>query len=229
MSRFRQLPPEAREAYDRHTFEGNIRNSKVACILVVILMPIGYLMDTYVYPVEKHYLLALRLMTSLLAGLVFLALRQRNLPQSAYRILCAGWYLAPGFFISWMIYATEGIHSTYYAGLNLVILAISTVIQATLAESMIAIGLIVSMYFVACVLHGNAGDPRMIANNGFFLFCTSAIVLTGNFFYNRLRCREYVLRFELDQNRQMLEDSNQKLKELDQIKGRFFANISHEL
>jgi signal transduction histidine kinase len=229
MKPLRQLAPEVRAAYERHTMEGNIRNSKVACILVVILMPIGYLMDAYVYQLEQRYLLALRLMTSVCAALVFLALRLPNLPTALYRILCAGWYLAPAFFISWMIYATEGIHSTYYAGLNLVILAVSTVIQATLAESITAIALIVLMYVAACSLHGNAGDTRMIANNGFFIFCTAAIVVTGNFFYNRLRFREYVLRFELDQNRLMLEESNQKLKELDQIKSRFFANISHEL
>jgi signal transduction histidine kinase len=229
MNTSKQLAPEIRDAYARYTREGNIRNSRVACVLVVVLMPIGYLMDLFVYPIQSDYLLFLRLMTSSVAALVFIALRQSGLPPTLYRILCTGWYLAPAFFISWMVYATEGIRSTYYAGLNLVILAVSSVIQATLIESVLAIALIVLMYVVACTLHPEPTDTRMIANNGFFIFCTGAIVLTGNFFYNRLRLREYVLRFELDQNRQMLEESNQKLKELDQIKSRFFANISHEL
>ena len=69
----------------------------------------------------------------------------------------------------------------------------------------------------------------MLVNNWYFILLTSTIVLTGNFFFNLLRFREFMLRFELDRNRKVLEESNQKLKELDQIKSRFFANISHEL
>ena len=58
---------------------------------------------------------------------------------------------------------------------------------------------------------------------------TGIIVVTGSHFHTKLRFREFMLRFELDQNRAQLEESNRKLVELDQVKSRFFANISHEL
>ena len=53
--------------------------------------------------------------------------------------------------------------------------------------------------------------------------------MIGIHFYNRLRFREFALRYELDRSRAALEATNQKLVELDQVKSRFFANISHEL
>ena len=220
---------ELRREYSRYTLEGNIRNSKVACILVVVLMPIGWLMDVFVYPQFRDHLLELRLMTSALTALVFVALCRPGLPDRVLRLLCMGWYLIPAFFISCMIYTTEGFASSYYAGLNLVILAVSSVIQATLTESIVAISIILAMYVGACLLHTGQIRGDMVANNSFFLFCTSAIVITGNFFYNRLRFREYALRHQLNESRRQLEEGNRKLKELDQIKSQFFANISHEL
>src|SRR5882724_11513200 len=110
-----ELWPRIRESYAKYTLDGNIRNSKVACMLVVVLMPIGYLMDMRVYSEHADQLLRLRLMTSALAALVFVALCVPNLPSWAYRVLCTGWYVVPAFFISWMIYATKGVVSSYYA------------------------------------------------------------------------------------------------------------------
>src|SRR5207237_1281005 len=55
------------------------------------------------------------------------------------------------------------------------------------------------------------------------------IVVVGARLHRVLRIREFKLRYELDESHKALEQTNQKLKELDEAKSRFFANISHEL
>ncbi len=221
--------PEIRAEYRRYTLANTIRNSKVACALVMVLMPAGYLMDIFVFPSQAHDFLLLRLLSSGLAGLLLVALTRNIWSETVLRILCTGWYLIPTVIICVMIARTKGLDSTYYAGLNLVILAVSSVIQATLWESIVAVGIILTIYTIACAAPGIPFNHQMAFNNGFFLFCTSAIVLTGNYFYNNLRFREFSLRHELDKNRKSLEETNRKLVELDRLKSRFFANVSHEL
>ncbi len=220
---------EIKQAYNAYTLATAIRNAKVACILVFFLMPLGAAMDIFVYHDQAPYFFKLRLLSSVGAAVVFLALRIPGLSDRQYRVLCAGWYIVPAFFISCMIETAGGIKSTYYAGLNLVILAISSVIQASVMESVVAVTLVFTMYILACTFSSHEATLDAVANNAFFMFCTAAEVITGNFFFNRLRFREFMLRFELDQNRKMLEEGNKKLKELDEVKSRFFANISHEL
>jgi signal transduction histidine kinase len=221
-----------RDAYATYTLSDSVRNSKVACLLVIVLMPIGYLMDHFVYPVEEDYLFVLRLMTSAVTGLVLVAIRQPGLAPWQYRLLCPGWYVVPAFFICCMIRFVGGASSPYYAGLNLVILAASSVIQATVIESIVAVTIIVSLYLASCFVSTARMEPedwRIFSNNITFTLYTCSIVITGNFFYNRLRFREFCLRYELDENRRQLEENNQKLTQMDEVKNRFFANISHEL
>src|SRR5258705_2190887 len=121
--------------YRRYTLATTIRNAKVACMVVIVLMPAGYLLDYFVYRAYCGHFLKLRFLGSACAVVVLLGLKHSGWPVWFSRVLSAGWYLIPAAFISWMIYTTEGFASSYYAGLNLVILAVSSVIQATVIES----------------------------------------------------------------------------------------------
>jgi signal transduction histidine kinase len=137
----------------------------------------------------------------------------------------------PSFFISWMIYETGGAQSTYYAGINLVLLGAALVLRWTLRDSVIVVMTAIGMYLAACTLKGpvHGGVQGVYFNNVYFLVVTGVFVVIGNLVYNGIRYREFQLRFELDQSRALLAENNEKLKELDQVKNRFFANISHEL
>lgn len=228
----RSLPenfsPEVIKAFGDYDREVTINNFKVACLLGFILMPAGSMLDYFVYPPYVSWFLQVRLGCSLLIALFFFALLT-PLGRRFYRVLGVILPLLPALAIALMIYQTDGPRSTYYAGLNLVLLVIGFVLHWTFTESLVAVGMVIFMYFVACTWHRPIDDLGVFFNNFYFLFLTAVIVVTGSYFHSRLRFREFASRFELDANKKMLEESNRKLVELDQIKSRFFANISHEL
>jgi signal transduction histidine kinase len=231
-------PAALRSAFQEYEREVRVRNYKVGCLLAFIFMPAGALLDYFVYhsfiyegqELDKvPEFLRLRLLCSLLLGGVW-ALLQFKPDLKFYRLLGLLVALLPLAFISWMIYDTEGAASPYYAGLNLVLLGAAILLRWTLLDSILVFGLSLLAYLAACVLHPGAWPARGIFfNNFYFLFVTGVFITTGSWFYNQIRFREFALRFELDKNRKALEESNQKLMELDEVKSRFFANISHEL
>jgi signal transduction histidine kinase len=218
---------EIRQAFVKYDRQVIINNVKVGCLVGALLMPLGTFLDYFVYREDLSLFLELRQQCSLLIA-VFWAIVVTPFGHKHPRKLGVLLAMFPSFFISWMIYVTEGSRSPYYAGLNLVLLLIGFVLYWTLTESLVAVSLVMLMYIIACALHGDVSRVAF-ANNLYFLALTGVIVVTGSYVHSRWRFREFVLRYELDQNRKALEESNQKLKELDQIKSRFFANISHEL
>jgi signal transduction histidine kinase len=221
---------EALRTYADYERQITIKHLEVGSYLVMLLMPVGVLLDYYVYPAKVPYFLELRLSCSLLAGVVWGLLRH-PISQKIYRLLSVAIALLPAFFICLMIYATEGFDSPYYAGLNLVLLCVALIMRWSVGLSVAASLLTMAMYLAAGFLHGPVTRAQYgaLVNNLYFLVLTSGVVVAGGRLHQTLRFREFTLRYELDKNKKALEESNQKLMELDQIKSRFFANISHEL
>src|SRR2546428_13229622 len=109
-----------------------------------------------------------------------------------------------------MIAVKDGFASPYYAGLNLVLLAVGAVLRWTFIESIVAVILVLMIYITAGTLYGTLPPSGILVNNFYFIILMDIIVVVGTYFQHRARFREFVLRFELDENRQMLQESNQK-------------------
>jgi signal transduction histidine kinase len=232
MSETSSNPNEIQQAFQRYDRGVILYNVKVGCFLGVVLMPAGILLDFFVYPNELVTFLKLRLLCSALIGL-FWVIVVTPFGHKHPRKLGVLLAMFPAFFISCMVAVKDGSASPYYAGLNLVLLVVGFVLHWTFGESLVAVTLVILMYVGACFFHGHAYgveiEKKLFINNLYFLILTGIIVETGSYFHSRSRLREFTLRYELDKSRAMLEESNEKLKELDQVKNRFFANISHEL
>lgn len=220
--------PEIQKAFADYDCRNSITNSKVGCLLAMVLMPLGsFSMDFFVYRDHLWDFFQLRMASAFLTLGVF-ALAFTKWGERHYRVLRVAWYWIPMVFIACMIYAAKDPLSPYYAGFNLVLLAVGVVLPWTYGEIFVTALLVITVYGGIVIRSGWAQNPH-VANNFFFLGCTTVIVVTGSYFYSRLRLREFSLRFQLERNRKIIEENNRKLVELDQVKSRFFANISHEL
>src|SRR6266581_2774140 len=195
--------PEFEVAFRANERQERVNTGKVAAALVVFLMPVGVVLDYFVYRERLGFFLLLRLACSALAGCIWY-LHTTRLGQEHYKLLGLPIALLPAFFIAWMISETQGPVSPYYAGLNLILLAVSVVVHWSVRESVVAVGGVLLMYSAACLLKGTKEQLPLIFNNFYSLVLTGIIVITGNHFFNRLRFREFALRYELDQNRHEL-------------------------
>jgi len=236
---FKQFPfsdPDFAKAFAVHEQQERISTGKVASLLVVVLMPLGSLMDWLVYHPQRWDFFELRILCSILAGALWY-LHATEFGRKHYRQLGIPIALLPAFFMCWIIATARGpllgATSSYYAALNLIMLAVSVVVRWNFWESTSCVVAIILMYLGACAFHWLEPSPKEffnnLANNLYFLTLTGIIVVTGNQLFNQLRFREFAFRYELDKSKHELEETNRKLIELDRLKSRFFANISHEL
>src|SRR5437667_5330228 len=110
---FRQ--PEFREAFLANEHQVRIDTGRLACALVFVLMPFGATLDYFVYRDNFWEFFQLRIWCSLLIGGVWL-LHGTALARKHYPVVGLPIVILPAFFITWMVYKTEGSASPYYAG-----------------------------------------------------------------------------------------------------------------
>src|ERR1017187_10402840 len=144
----------------------------------------------------------------------------------------------PSATIAWMVYATEGTASPYYAGLTLVLMILAVVLDWTPWQSVVSVVLVLALYLTACLFSTAKVDTRLFINHLFFLISSGVAIIAGTYYHSRVRVREFVSRSELDKSRKALEASLRQLKENEMqlvqseklaSLGRMSAGIIHEI
>src|SRR5687768_11364072 len=112
-----------------------INNIQLGCLLGMLLMPAGVVLDYFVYPKKLLPFFKLRVWCSFLIGAFWLVVRTQ-VGRQHYRLFGIVLAILPAFFITLMI-REDGARSLYYAGLNLVLLVVGFILHWTLRESVI--------------------------------------------------------------------------------------------
>lgn len=198
-----------------------LRFSRIACVWALLLMPAGASLDILVYPDWFNRFFLLRLASDVVI-LLLLAGHFTSVGRRHIGTLTLASLAVPQLAICYMIYLTDGFSSTYYAGLNLAILAMGVVLPVTVGEVAILAGLTIGLYITAGLAHTAGGvDYVLIYSNMFFMLITAVISAIAVYFNRRRRFSEFRLNFHLNSR-------NRELSELDRLKSEFIANVSHE-
>jgi signal transduction histidine kinase len=199
-----------------------VRNTKIVCILTIVLVAAGSSLDHFQYPGLFWSIFPARVLCNIALLLVFGVL-YTGFGRRHVRWCGTAWALAPSVTISWMIYIAEGSASPFYAGLNLVIIAFCLFIPCTMGEALLQCALVIATYLVACLLHtATPLNVNLLCNNLIFMTMTSVLGIAACHVSHLRRISDFQLRYELDRQ-------NKQLMELDRLKSQFFANVSHEL
>jgi len=219
-------PPLA--AYVRADLRLRLRQSRIACVLTLVLVPAGAALDWFSHPDLLAALFTIRLACEVaVAGL--LALHFTAIGRHHLRLLGAAWTLVTAAALGGMIHLTHGADSSYFPGLLLMITGICIIFPWTAGEAAAACAAILATFLAACLTRPDTLAFHRLFSSTFFIVLTSVICVTGCWYTSRWRLAEFTLRSQLDTRNRQLNESFAKLAELDRLRGQFFANVSHEL
>jgi two-component system sensor histidine kinase PhcS len=232
------VPKEFLAAYQEYDREITIRKTRLGCFLGIVLVPLFGGLDYYVFDHNQAFtFFLLRLLCSVLMAGLYLVLGT-SFGKKHYHFQGIVLLFLPSATIAWMIYATRGTASPYYAGLTLVLMVLAVVLDWTLWQSVVSVALVLLLYLAACLFSPSMFDKDAFISNLFFLVSSGIAIIAGTYFHSRVRVREFVSRSELDKSRKALEASLQQLKENEMqlvqseklaSLGRMSAGIIHEI
>jgi two-component system sensor histidine kinase PhcS len=242
-----QLSP-LEEAYHKADAALRVRQAKICSVLSLVLVPACVGLDYIVYPKLVWHIFAARMLCDLALLPCFIALFTK---WGCRHIALLGNAppLIPALAICWMIYASEGVLSPYYAGLNIVMAGVILLIPYNLGEAILICSVVLLCYTLACILHrylppssdfhsvSQSGASPYI-NNIYFLLMTAVIALAACHYSSMRRFQEFRLRFELDVNNRELATTLKKLQETEvqlvqsekmNALGKLSAGLLHEI
>lgn len=225
-----------------------LRNARIGCWFVILLMPFCSILDVLSYPQHFYPFLTLRIASSLI-GLALLLALDRPFGSRYYRLYPALLPLIPCLCVCYMIFYSKDPGSHYYAGLCFCMVATCFVFNWTFREIAVTLTTIVLAYLAATLPHiVSKPDPSvltMFLSNMTFVLLNCIVLLATSFQHYNIRVSEFLARHRTEtQNQQIRRQNDELMSTINRLReteaqldhsdrlasiGRLSAGIIHEI
>jgi sigma-B regulation protein RsbU (phosphoserine phosphatase) len=196
-------------SFDEHDFPQYLDNiihewSKTLTTLGYTLVPAFFLLDYFTMPTELLPRFGVyRLISTLICLAQYFVIRNTKPGNSSYY---HGYFVSinVGGAIALMTVDLGGFNSSYYAGLNLVIIGVNLLLPWRALHSAINSLIIIAMYVIFNIMAGLDYSAPVLTNNLFFLSSTAIIAVSINLVKHKLVKKEFFLLVELKKARDAL-------------------------
>lgn len=213
--------PEAEEKYNLEYSDFIHKRIRDGSTWGILFYPLFALLDFAVYPDYFSFFIILRIISELVLGLGLafsFSKSSRKFLQSIaifqYVTLCAS--------IIVMIHVADGYQSPYYVGLILTLLFLISIYPLSFRSTLVVTSATFLGYLIPIFIMGGIKEPIVLLTNSVFFFGVIFFLNISAYVTERMRRQEFAARYDL-------AHANEELKNLDRLKTRFFANVSHEV
>ena len=177
---------------------------KTLTTLGYTLVPAFFLLDYFIMPKELLPRFGVyRLASTIVCLIQYFIIRQTKPGNATYY---HGYLVSinVGGIIALMTVSLGGFNSSYYAGLNLVIIGVNLLLPWKTIHSAINSLIIIGMYVTFNLMSPSPFSPSTLASNLFFMFSTAIIAVSINHVKHKLVKKEFFLLAELKKARDAL-------------------------
>lgn len=207
------MDAEKQQYLDTHI--AKLTQSWLGSVLLVgiFLFPLLGIMDFFVTPENFNEFLVYRIAITLLLTLLYILNGLKRNIRYQYLITMIGTALS-ALTVELMILSLGGHKSFYYAGLNLIIIAVLGFVPINLFVAFLGVVIVYSIYLFPILLLDRITDlPYFISSNA-FMISTFIIALAWRILSQKSMVSELSLQYELAEGKQKLEQYSTDLEDL---------------
>ena len=226
---------ENEKEYEMYMKECNkqlLKNTKIGVFLLIVLFTYGILLDFIISGKNFQQLFILHTSQMFFLLIILFLLYKGKITEKNKIILDTIWIVFAVIPICIMIYITGGSISPYYAGLNVVIIAVTQLSIYSLNKVVKFCLIIIVFYMITVFLPQKIPFSWKICyNNLHFIILTSVISCITSYFLTAYRVREFKAKYKIRTLLKEREQAELKLIRSERLNavGTLAAGIIHEI